>query len=226
MKFRSDSLIAGTKKSCLTLAVASMFFASGAFGMVVLDDQTTTCTPGSIASTQSLDSPGFDSEAADDILVPAGQPWLIKQVFASGSYFDVKAQSVNITFFADASGVPGDPVDGCAYNGITTFTDASGLLTIDLPTQCALQGGSLGTTYWLGVQPVTGTGAAFGIWYWSENSVQHGDVAQWENPNGGFHQGCATWGDRTTCAQDTDPDQCFSVSGDIDTIFANGFEGS
>lgn len=224
MTFNNESLFVAKKKSCLSIAVASLFVASGASGTVVLDDQTTTCTEDNVVSVQSLDTPAFDSEAADDIFVPAGRPWEVKQVFAQGSYVYAHAQSVNLVFYADDAGKPGNAVDGCAYSAITTFTDSSGALTINLPSACALQGGSAGTTYWLAVQPVTGTGSAFGIWYWNENSTQKGDLAQWENPAGGFDQGCATWGDRTTCNHDSAPDQCFSISGDVDTIFTNGFE--
>ena len=194
----------------------------------VLHDQTATCVSG-VPSVIALAQSQLDSEAADDFDVPAGQSWGITEVYAPGVYnvyFMGRAQSVDIHVYADAAGVPGSIVPGCGYSGIKTFSDSSGALTIQLPSTCVLYSPAGSTKFWLGVQPVTGTGAGtagYGIWYWTENSTQYGDLAEWENPANGFNENCVTWGVRRTCNADAEPDQCFSISGQTDVVFQDGF---
>jgi hypothetical protein len=207
-----------------SLAAAALIFTASVHATTVLYDQTATCSA-SVPSVQPLNTPNFTSEAADDFTVPAGQSWGVTQVYAPGVHhfmFNAPAQSVNVQFFANAAGIPGAAVAGCAYSAVTTFTDVAGALTINLPSVCVLTGGNSGTTYWVGVQPVT-PAANLGIWYWSERTPQNGYLAQWQNPPLGWNEGCATWGVRMNCNLDSNPDQCFSVSGNVDVIFKDGF---
>lgn len=214
------------KQLCWRPAVAALALAATqAHGATVLHDQTADCIAG-VPSFVSDSALGLASEAADDFDVPAGQSWDVTQVYTPGVYsvsFPGTALSMNVQFFADAAGEPGNAIAACTYSGITTFTDSSGTLTTTLPSPCVLQGGISGTTFWVAVQAVTGTGADLGVWYWTSNSVQEGNLSQWENPLLGFNSGCATWGSHTACNLDEMPDQCFSISGEVDAIFADGF---
>src|SRR5439155_16620975 len=54
----------------------------------------------------------YDSQAADDFVVPSGQVWHVAEVDVLGTYFNGNgpAASFNVWIYTDASGVPGSQV--------------------------------------------------------------------------------------------------------------------
>ena len=137
----------------------------------------------------------FDSQAADDFVVPAGQTWIVQQVNVIGEYSGGggPAASVNVTFYSDSATLPGAAVAGGTYAAVPITTDTAGAFTIALPTSLVLTEG----TYWVAVQ--TNMDLSFGQWFWDNRLVQSNSGAAWENPGDGFGTGCTTWGLKTTC---------------------------
>ena len=81
------------------------------FPHVILYDQydnATTNPPVDITSQDfeaSFDQ--YDSQAADDFVVPSGQTWTITEVDVMGEYSGGPAASFNVYFYQDSGGLPG-----------------------------------------------------------------------------------------------------------------------
>jgi hypothetical protein len=143
----------------------------------------------------------YDSTGADDFIVPKKKQWTVTEVDAGGVYFNGSgtcssnceyATSENVTFYKDASGMPGTVVK--ALTGLKG-TDNNGSFSISLGKGVKLKSGH----YWVAVAgnvSYTSTGYE---WGWDETTAFHGDDAMWENPGAGFGVGCTTWGDIGTC---------------------------
>jgi hypothetical protein len=55
---------------------------------------------------------------------------------------------------------------------------------------------------------------AGGQWYWTNSNTQKGELAQWQNPNGGWQYGCTTWTPVRECLGfGPGPDLAFSIRG-------------
>jgi len=151
----------------------------------------------------------YDSEGADDFVVPDGVTWAVMSVTANGVYFNGAgpAPAVNLTIFADNAGVPG--AVECAYP-LQTPADSAGVFTFTLPTTCYLVSG----TYWIDVQARMDF-AAGGEWGWESRSVQSNAAALWKNPGDGLGTGCTTFGSpMNSCITAAGgPDFLFSLSG-------------
>lgn len=154
----------------------------------------------------------FTNQGADDFEIPAPDvSWSIDEVFVEGGYFNGlgPAPFVNVEFFNDNSGVPGTMAKG--YDGLTSFLDVGGDLSIDLSADPAVL---LSGTYWLSVQVDMNSGAG-GQWGWLERTIQLGNPAMWQNPLDGFSTGCTSWMTASLCGLGTDPDYIFRLRGTI-----------
>jgi hypothetical protein len=89
----------------------------------------------------------YDSELADDFVVPSGQTWNIDQVDAAGVYYNGAgpAASVNLSFYNNAGGLPGGNV---ATRTNLAMTDTGGSFVVPIPSPVVLGQG----TYWVSVQ--------------------------------------------------------------------------
>src|SRR5437773_2608695 len=106
-------------------------------GMIVLWDETGTPT-GFNTNSQNYEPANdqLDDELADDFFVPLDQTCTIQQVKVDGSYFTGStgpATSVNVTFYSNASTLPGAAVPGGTFQNIT-MVDTAGNFTITLPS--------------------------------------------------------------------------------------------
>ncbi|HEY1434945.1 MAG TPA: hypothetical protein VGG65_06190, partial [Thermoanaerobaculia bacterium] len=74
----------------------------------------------------------FDSQAADDFVVPPGVSWQINSVVTNGQYFNGAgpAAAVNLTISDDNAGLPG--AAACSYP-LQTPADSTGNFTFTLP---------------------------------------------------------------------------------------------
>jgi len=133
----------------------------------------------------------FDSRAADDFLIPEGFLWKVETVKVFGT-FDGAApdslQSLDVVFFRDEGGFPGEIVRGCNYNDILPEDVNDPSFIINLPTPCNLTPG----TYWMSVR----ANMLFipnGQWFWNERTVQTLSPFVWENPGNGFGTGCTSY---------------------------------
>ena len=175
-------------------------------------DQTSNAGTTAIVSQHfeaGLDT--FDSQVADDFVVPLGQTWTVERVNVTGLYFSGPgpAASVNVTFYLNSGALPGAALPGGTYTNLP-MTDTAGNFGIPLPSNLVLTSG----TYWVSVQANMDFSPG-GEWGWVDRTVQSNSAAAWQNPGGGFGFGCLTWGARgVTCGIDpTTPDQIFQIVG-------------
>lgn len=139
----------------------------------VLYNQNSNDAGGYVASDcfTTSSTPCFQA-AADDFIVPTGKHWKIGEVDVTGVYYqgNSSATSVNVVFYEDNNGLPGNPVTKGTYNNLNCGADASGSFKCHLkPKKLRLGSGH----YWVSVQANISGGA----WAWEENSVIHNDHA-------------------------------------------------
>src|SRR5262245_25720887 len=130
---------------------------------VVLYDQLNS--PGS-QSTNSQSA--FNDQAADDFVVPAGQTWAIGEVDVQGVYFNCSTQcgpadSFNVSFFHDFSGLPGS-IAGVAV-GVSFINNGGVFQLVFAQSPIILNAG----IYWVSVQ--ANMSSANGQWGWTDRTV-------------------------------------------------------
>jgi hypothetical protein len=168
----------------------------------------------------------YDSQAADDFLVPTGTSgtWTIEQITADGAYADANpATSVNVFIYQDNNGLPGAGV----YTG-TNLAPTGGLATGDFVISTAALVPawilSRGTTYWVSVQ-ANMPNISSARWQWTERTVQSLQPSVWRDPVGLFHPACINWQRRAKVCNVPDPssgpDLVFAIEG-LTTIVGAG----
>ena len=134
----------------------------------------------------------FNTQAADDFVVPATENWHVTSVFAPGSD-QLDLTSATVTIYGDSSGAPGAQVYTVTVPS-GSFTDDLGLFgypggNLTIPIDATLTPGH----YWLSVQ---GDGS---YWFWEIRGVVSNHPAMWQNPNDELGSGCTSWADMATC---------------------------
>ncbi len=181
----------------------------------VLWDQTAGISSADISSQDFRDGGGsfdhFDTRAADDFRVPEGFFWVIDNIRAFGAFDDTTPDlidSLNIYFFADKDGLPGNEIARCVYQDILPEDITVPDFVIDLPFPCKLEPG----LYWVSVQANIGF-IQNGQWFWHENTVETLNPFVWENPGDGFGTGCVKFSPaQADCGADF-PDLAFQLAG-------------
>ncbi|AVP97577.1 hypothetical protein C7S18_10380 [Ahniella affigens] len=186
-------------------------------GSVVLYDQNNSGAGNGVPDQDfeaSFDA--YDSEAADDFVVPSGVVWVVDEVRTVGTTGTPGGSTVDLTIFANAAGsgdpdLPGAAVAGCTYTNVTP-TDTLGSFNIPLSPACSLPAG----TYWVAIQ-TNQNFAASGQHFWSNRSVQSGSESVWRNPGDGFASGCTTFEPATGCGVGggASPDLLFQIVGTL-----------
>ena len=135
----------------------------------------------------------FDSQAADDFIVPAGQTWQVTEIDVLGEYdSNGPAASFHVFFYENGAGnLPGFLVASRLQNPYTGSND----FVITLTDPVTLPEGH----YWVSVQTRQDITQA-GFWLWHNRTVQSNSGAAWQNPGNGFGTGCVVWIRRVTCA--------------------------
>jgi hypothetical protein len=176
---------------------------------VVLYDQYNNASAIGTLSSTFTDFPEFNSDLADDFVVPTGQTWNVQSIDADGAYlpFNGPATSFNVFFYADNAGLPGTQV----YSALNQpFSVVGTTFSVSLPSTAVLIEG----TYWVEIQ-ANMTFLPNGAWVWRDRTVQSNQGAAWQNPAGGFGF-CQTWTLKTTCIPIAGgPDQVFRLNGTI-----------
>jgi slime mold repeat-containing protein len=183
----------------------------------VLYDQTTSMNLNAASQNFETANDDFDNQAADDFIVTGGG-WSVTTVFAPGVYSATHGTptSMRVAFYADAGGVPGALL--CDFPTATFVEAPVGSFLITLPGGCTLSPG----TKWVSVVAnMAFAGGAGGQWFWSTRTVLTGNPSKWQNPGGGFGTPCTTWGTRTTCLGQSDPDMAFRLEGSTLTCTVN-----
>lgn len=176
----------------------------------LLFDQTANVTTmGSVAFLDLDDPVYYESQAADDFEVPAGESWTIEQVFVGGlnQAPSLPTTVANVFIYADdGSGAPGAAI----YTEMgASLTDSGGDITVTLATPQALSAG----VYWVSVQPERDW-FIDGPWYWYQSATTQGAEFHWRNPGDGFGTGCTSWGAATPCLAADDVDLAFALYGE------------
>jgi hypothetical protein len=180
-------------------------------GTVLYDqyDNFATVEPVNIPS-QDAETPldFFDSQAADDFIVPAGQIWQVTEVDVLGEYDSAgPATSFHVFFYENGAGdLPGTLVASRVENPYTGSND----FVITLPEPVTLPEGH----YWVSVQARQDI-TQVGFWLWHNRIIQSNVGAAWQNPGNGFGTGCVVWVRKVACASlgETAPDQVFRLIG-------------
>jgi hypothetical protein len=173
-----------------------------------LYNQTNNPAPPGGVTSQNFDAANdaFDSEAADDFVVPAGQNWTVTTFDVQGEYSGAgPAVSFNVVFYANSTNLPGAIV---ASRPAQAYTNTSGDFAIAFAQAVTLSPG----TYWVGVQ--ANLDLANGQWFWDNRTVTSNQGAAWRNPGNGFGTGCTAFGRKLTCLPSQNgPDQLFKLTG-------------
>jgi hypothetical protein len=154
----------------------------------------------------------YDSFAADDFVIPAGQIWNITEVDVIGESSEppVPPDSFHVFFYADSGALPGTLVASRLANPYSGFF--SFFITLTSPVMLA-EG-----TYWVSVQAREDFTSS-GEWFWGNRLVISSSGAAWQNPGGGFGAICPTWGRKTTCLPTQNgPDQLFRLVGTLGRV--------
>lgn len=151
----------------------------------------------------------FDSQAADDFIVPAGQTWEITEVDVLGEYDNKTGPAASFHVFVYENGagdLPGILVASRLESPYTGTND----FVITLTEPVTLPEGH----YWVSVQARQDI-ITSGFWLWHNRTVQSNSGAAWQNPNNGFGTGCVIWVRKTACASlaQIAPDQVFRLIG-------------
>jgi len=150
----------------------------------------------------------YDSQAADDFIVPKGAKWSVREIDAAGVYFNGKgpAASVNVFFYYRGKGhKPGEV--RASYAEILPSTDNGGSFVLALPKRVRLHPGR----YWLSVQANMDVTAG-GEWGWENQTTVVGLPAQWRNTGGGLGV-CPEWAQEDTCISAGQGDHIFTLRG-------------
>ena len=185
-------------------------------GMILydqIDNPAPTPTPPIPGGVTSQDfepaRDNFDSFAADDFSIPAGQIWNITELDVIGESSEPPAppDSFHVFFYSDSAALPGTLVASRLANPYSGF----GEFVITLTSPVTLPEGA----YWVSVQAREDFTAS-GAWFWDNRLVISNSGAAWQNPGGGFGMGCLTWDRKTTCLPTQNgPDQLFRLVGTI-----------
>ena len=162
--------------------------------------------------SQNFTDPGFDiydSQGADDFVVPVGHTWFVKAMTVTGVYFNGPgpADSETVTFYRDAGGLPGVALGSVTVHGL----DTAGSFRLKLSNRgLRMRAG----TYWVSVQP-TMAFSPNGEWGWETRTLQANSAAAWQNPQDGFGTGCTTYANMQGCigAFGEGPDFMFAIYG-------------
>lgn len=181
---------------------------------VVLYNQYNFAGANATVSATFTDFPTFNSDLADDFMVPAGQSWNVQSIDADGVYFNQPpnpqpATSWNVFIYTDSASLPATTPIYSALN--QPVTQIGTTFTVNLPGAGAVLTAG---TYWIEIQ-ANMTFSSQGEWGWTDRTVTSNSAAAWQNPGGGFGIGCTSWGHRgPDCAIDNgNNDQVFRLNG-------------
>lgn len=177
---------------------------------VVLWDQTDMLELPTVGSNNFIDEPEQSFRAADDFQIAGPDKWVIQTVNAFGRYnFPGSADSIDVIFFADNQGVPGEPVQDCQYLNIQPENILDPNFVINLPEACVLGPGH----YWVSVQANSPTLNSV-IWFWETIDEVILNIFAYENPGGASIPACPTWMPYPECISFPTPGLSFQLLGE------------
>jgi len=165
-----------------------------------------------VISQDSTDN-RYDALAADDFFVStAANSWEITAVEVAGVYSGGNGpkdvSSVNVRFYTDSVGKPGDELSTLSRTS-TPISGSNLTGNFILPLSPAV-GLASNANYWVAVQAVQSTSW---FWYWSQRTPQSQAPAVWRNPQNIFATGCTSFTVIINCFPDTGRDLLFNLKG-------------
>ncbi len=207
------------RKLALVIGIAIPLASSAGAQAVVLHDQTDNVGPYAITSEVFDTPPSIDDTlVADDFSVPLGQSWTIDQIDVLGQDDPYLGMSpphiVNFFMYSNAGTLPGSEIYRFYGLGAPNYPNDS-VHFYDVPRPPPLGPGS----YWVSVQE-DGGGFMVPSWGWSTRTVQDGQTAAFEGPNGGWGSNCRAWQPITVCpsSSNTYPDMAWKISGAANSL--------
>lgn len=182
----------------------SFFIALGTLTTVsaqqVLFDQTTAATTTGIPC-QNFETTydAYDTEIADEFVIPAGTTWSIDSFMVGGFHGGngstpiLPTSGILFRIHNDNAGSPGTVVFSDSVT-INADPNENGTLVAIFDEPIVLTAG----TYWFS-SSANKTFATTGQWYARLDSSGTGYPAKWRNPNAGFAVGCTSWSNIGTC---------------------------
>lgn len=164
----------------------------------------------------------FDSEIADDFVVPDGERWSIEGVDVIGQYEDDAgpADSFHVAFYANAADdLPGALVASRPASGYGN--GASPVIVLSSPVELGHG------RYWVSVQARMDF-SPNGQWFWNDRLTTSNHPSVFRNPGGDLST-CTEWALKVTCVPAGGPDMVFRLNGTIEAVpledvFCSGFE--
>ncbi|MGH8058562.1 MAG: hypothetical protein ACREOH_15200, partial [Candidatus Entotheonellia bacterium] len=191
----------------LTLMITALLSTGSAAAQGTAPDEAALQAPAAVlydqinnASTRAVTAQNFeaglntfDSEAADDFVVPSGLLWTITSVEVLGRYEGASARvasSANVRFYNHSgASLPNTLVYDASFVPSGGLND--GNFVINLSPAASLFTG----TYWVSVQANLDFNPDGRQWQWIERTVQSGNAAAFRNPGGDVSPGiCTSWG--------------------------------
>lgn len=179
-------------------AVASDEVSSDSVYATVLWDQFDPTIGLGAASQRFPDFGNSVLQSADDFEVPTGQTWSIEAVMTRGVFFNGNPDNgpipfVNVIFYEDNSGMPGNVIGACDYPSLLPANTTDPNISVSLSTPCELGEGH----YWVSVMTLMPS-APNGQWGWSTVNFTTLNEWQFQDPDGLIGGPCTTWGDGFT----------------------------
>lgn len=207
----------GKKKSVSAALLAGTWLvaSAGASGAVLYSQLDSPALNGAPAQDFEASLNAYDSESADDFVVPGGiVAWSVTRVTnVNTTGTSGPPATIDVAFYNDNAGLPGSV--RCSYAAVTPASYTSTGTTTDLPTPCVLPPGK----YWVGLQMNQNWSAApsQGQYFWSNRSTQTNSPGVWRNPGDGFGTGCTSFTAQTTCGVGggASPDFLFTIEGNV-----------
>ena len=177
----------------------------------LLYDQTTPTGVGGPPSSHYIHEPlmaAYDSQAADDFVVPEGALWTISRLVFDGEYRSLPGPvaDIDVALYADRAGQPGAKMSLAMR--LKSYVDDAGKLSVTLPIGMTLPAG----TYWLSVQANIDY-RSNGLWAFTSIDHTVGNPAVWRNPSGGYHLPCPNWQPQAVCFGGAPGDLRFTIYG-------------
>ncbi|MCB5288233.1 MAG: T9SS type A sorting domain-containing protein [Candidatus Cloacimonetes bacterium] len=156
----------------------------------------------------------YSNQAADDFVVVGN--WVIDSLTCSGKYTTSGPLNVvNVIFYADSSGFPGDTI--AELFNVPCVTESSGLVKISLPSEVVLSDG----IYWVSIVAVMDFSVAGG-WEWYESTTSKGSLWAWRNPGNAYQSGFTiNWGTGQAALAATGHDLTLGIYGKISSTGIN-----
>jgi hypothetical protein len=138
----------------------------------------------------------YDTQGADDFVIPSGQVWNIARVDAAGLLYGSTPGTFNVFLYKDAGGVPGTQIFAqtgiIPVNGVPADGSLGSAVMLPLSGVGWLPAGH----YWISVQAANKDD--FG-WYFYLRTIVSNAAGMWQNPSNAFGTGCVTWSETNSC---------------------------